>query len=182
MTLATLKTMMTGFGVYLDDYNADDPTGAQQLLSLNWALRNIGARLNQYDPKITFTLVADQAEYDLRDTATPVVSRKVVKPFVVYVGGNPLYQVDGSLGVWSLEQLSRHRTTYLTGSSGTPTVAAFYNQTKLWLDPKPSAVGSNNFISGTYMPADMAQDDDEPDIPEELHEALAYYEIGRAHV
>lgn len=174
MTLATLKVALTGHQLYLDDFNADAPSAAQQLLALNWALRNIGKRLHLFDPKITFTLVANQNEYNLRDVTTPVVSRKVLIPHAVYIGGNPLYQYNGNIGVWGIGQLARDRTTYLTAAAGTPEIAAFY-QGKLWLHPKPDAIGSNNFISGTYIPADMAADGDVPGIPEELHECLAYY-------
>jgi len=166
--------MLTGFSVYLDHYEADSPTNAQLNASLNWAQRNIGKRIHLFDPKITFTLVASQAKYDIRDVKTPVVSRKVLIPHVVTLGGNPLYQYDGKVGVWSIGELARCRPTYLTESAGTVSIAAFFDR-YIYLSPAPSAVGSNNFISGTYIPADMSNDTDEPDIPEELHECLAYY-------
>lgn len=175
-TLTTLRTLLTYHSAMLDNYIADDAslTDANRDTQLNWALRDIGKRLFLFHPKITLNLVADQAEYNLRDVATPVVSRKVLVPHVVYIAGNPLYGYGGTPGVYGIGQLQHERKTYLTETSGTPTIAAFFNQSKLWLSPPPSTVGTNNYIAGTYLPADMVNDNDVPDIPEELHEAIAY--------
>jgi len=180
MTLTDLRTSLTDALVFLDNSKID-ATGPDLTTQLNWAIREVGKRLYLYDPRITFTLTAiantNSAKFNIRDVDTPVVSRKVVQPHVVWISEYACKDYEGKPGLISLSQLNVLRPKWPTESTGTPSYAVYLGNGKLLLSPPPSSAGSNNFISGTYMPADMthgSDDAEEPDIPEELHEYLAW--------
>ena len=162
----------------VDDKYGSSPTTQQKVDSVNMAIRTMSKRIFQYDPMITFTLTAEQASYNIRDTA--VVQRKIIRPYSVIINGNPLYNAaNQEWGVWSLAELERIAPKWRTDTSGTPSKAVYYGNNKLVLHPKPTAQvvsDGNNYISGQYLAKNMTTSElaGEPDIPEELHEALAY--------
>jgi len=159
----------------LDNYKGASPTAAELTSQINIGVRFVSRQIYQFDPNITLTLDTTAIKQDLRDTTTPRVSRKVLKPVAVYINGNPLYRADGrGIGLWSLDEFNRYRTNWRTQDAGTPNAAAFDGR-YLWLNPKPSAVLSNNAIAGQYLAADLINSNDDsnpPDLPEELHEAV----------
>lgn len=178
-TLSELRTLMTEFMVLdLDNSKGESPSSANQNEQLNWAYRTLCSRASLFDPTITFTLVADQALYDIRDITTPVVSKKVIRPFRIYINNIPLRTADKCRpGLWTLEELEDGYSTWRSAGSGTPYAAILENYNDLRLHPKPSSTvvsGGNNYIAGIYMPADMSGDGAVPDLPEEFHELIAY--------
>lgn len=195
MTLSTIRTLVTDFGIYLDNYRGDSPTAAELTAQTNWGIRVFARKLNLFDPRIAFTLnpvtSSNSAKFYIRDTvglaagpytattpATPVVAKRVIKPYGVYISGKPLYDWNGNVGLWSLSQLENDVPSWRTENAGTATKAVYVGNGMLLLSAPPSAVGSNNFISGTYIPTDLINSTDDansPDLPDELHEALAYF-------
>ena len=183
MTLSTIRTLVTDFGTYLDNYRGDSPTAAELVAQINWGIRVFARRWHLLDNRITFTISnpiasTNGAKFNIRDTTTPVVSKRVVLPYVVYIGGQPLYDWNGNPGLWSISQLDQRVSGWQTESSNTPYRAAYLGNGKLLLSPPPATAGSNNFIAGTYLPADLTNGTDDaasPDLPDELHEALAYF-------
>ena len=193
MTLSEIRTMVTGFGVYLDHYAADAPTATQLTASVNWSIRLMSRKLHQAD-LIAFTLnpiaSTNGAKFYIRDLvglaagpftaatpATPVVAKKIIKPHMVFIGGSPLKNPEGENGLWSLSQLTDERPSWPTENSGTASIAVYLGNGRLLLSAPPSAAGSNNYIYGEYIPTDLVVTTDDavaPDIPEELHEALAF--------
>lgn len=193
MTLSEIRTMVTGFGVYLDHWAADAPTATQLTASVNWSVRVMARKLHQAD-LISFTLnpiaSTNGAKFYIRDLvglaagpftaatpATPVVGKKIVKPHAVYISGRPLYNVDGEIGLWSLDQLAQEKPSWPTENTGTVSIAVYLGNGRLLLSNPPASAGSNNFIYGEYIPTDLVVTTDDavaPDIPEELHEALAF--------
>lgn len=186
MTLTELRTALQNALVYLDN-SIIEPTGPQLTDQINHAIREVGRRLYLYDARITLTLSSpiastNSAQFDLRDTAN-TVSRKVLEPHVVWIGGYPLKDYEDKPGLLSLSQLNTMRPKWPTESSSTTNRAVYLGHGVLLLSPPPSSAGSNNFISGTYLPADMthgSDDGNEPDIPEELHEYLAWFAAADA--
>ena len=160
----------------LDNYKGTAPTDAQIVAQLNWAQRTIAKRIEPFDPKITLTLVQNQDTYNLRDITTPVVSKKVFRVQRVMINGGFLLTRDlRDYGLWSLDELQTYASTWITDSADTPTKAV-QDGTQLILHPKPSSTFSNNYISGYYLPADLLDpgtSDNTPDLPEEVHEAMA---------
>lgn len=162
----------------LDDSYGESPTAQQQVDSVNWAIRTISKHIIQFNPKITFTLTAGTAIYDLRDTN--VVSSKVIKPYQVVINGNILWNAGHSeYGLWTLAELERSNPSWRTASNSTPTKAVYYGNGKILLNPPPTAEivsAGNNYVSGQYLAADMTtgQTASSPDLPVELHESVAY--------
>lgn len=176
-SILDLRTRNLAFD--LDSAYGESETLQQQVDSVNWAIRAISARIFQYDPKITLTLTAGMADYNLRDTA--VVSRKIIRPFSVCINGSMLWDASrNDYGMWTLAELERRNPSWRTDTSSIPTKAVYYGGNRLLLHPTPTAdvvSAGNNFISGQYLAANLTTSDgsNSPDIPEELHEAIAYY-------
>lgn len=179
---------MTEFSIYLDNsasaVSGVAPTAPEQTAQINWAIRRLAKFCRLYDPRITFNIYptalvnTNGAQYNIRD-APGTVSKKVAKPLVVYISGEPLLDWKGDPGLYSVTQLQNWRKTYLTEASNTSTIAAYAGGGRLILSPPPTSAGSNNFIAGLYLPADLrngTDDDAYPDmgIVEELHECIAY--------
>lgn len=150
---------------------------------LNWAIRTISIQIKQLDPSIAMTLVLDQDTYQLRNTAQ--FSRKVLRVYRVIINGNPLLTARGmDYGLWSYDELERKRANWRIDPEGVPVRAVPFGQS-LILNPKPSQAvldAGGNYVMGTYLAADMLSSDgaNSPDLPEELHEALAYLIAVRA--
>ena len=155
---------------------------AAAVVPVNWAIRTISKQIKQLDPKIALTLTADLDTYALRGGA---FSRKVIRPYRVYINGVGLLSASREgFGIWTLSELDRIRRMWRTDSSDVPTAACHYGES-LVLHPKPTAAvvaQSNHFVCGTYMAADMAYTSPSanPDLPEELHEAVAYLAVVRS--
>lgn len=177
MTLSDLRTLMSKYELMLDNYEGA-ATDAERNTQINWAYRNICKRVHILDPRVTLTLTTDVRFYDLRDTT--VVSKRVVKVHKVIIDGNPLRDYKGQYGLWNMLQLEAEAPDWRTAASGTPRIAVQYKSDGLLLHPAPSAVGSNNFIEGTVLPADLSADTDEPDLPVEMHEAIALDAVIKA--
>lgn len=175
MTTSKIITLCNQHLQYdLDSFQGQTPEDDEWIDVLNWAQRTVARTIEPYDPLIPFTLVVDQHTYDIRSLS--VVTKKVVRVDRVYVDGNPLYARSmRDYGLWSLSELQTYVPTWFSDGSGTPTKAVSYD-TSLILHPKPSSVFANTYIAGIYFPADLtdpAATDATPDLPEEIHEALA---------
>jgi len=175
MTRATLRTLQTAFmSVDLDNFYGESPTTANQNEQLNWAYARIARRCKLVDPKITFTPTADLAKYSLFGSHYGGV--KLTKVYHVMINGTMLYARNGERGLWSYNELIKDYPTWQIASSGTPTKAVQLGQFLLLHAPPNAAVVSaaQNFICAEYIPAEMDDDADTPDLPEDLHPAIAY--------
>lgn len=178
-TLENLRDLQTEFMVLdLDNSKGESPTTGNQNEQINWSYRAICRQVGLFDPAIVLTAVAGQALYNTRDITTPAVSKKVVEVKGVYINNNPLAKADGmTRGLWTLQELERIHPGWRSAANGTPYVALQQNYNVLRLFPAPTAAivsSGNNFIAGTYLPPDMSNNSDVPDLPEELHEIIAY--------
>lgn len=183
MTLSTIRTMVTSFAAYDQDlYLGTSPSAADLTTLVNWAIREFSAyTFCNYDPKITLTLTADTATYDItKTTATAIVSKQVLKVRRVTINGAILRSADGEYGLWTLPELEAFRPTYQTDESAVPRRAIELPGHKLYLHPAPTAAvvsDGDNYISGWYLPVDLVNSTDDanaPDIPLEFHECIAY--------
>lgn len=181
MTLEALLELRGNFLAFdLDDSTGggSTPTTAQKLTSVNAAIRQIAIHVQQYDPAIPLTLTADQDTYNLRSLS--VVTKRVVRPYQVIVNGYPLYNAARTeRGLWTLQELERVYPGWRSTDAGTPARAVQIANSKLILHPKPNSTvvsAGENYVSGTYIPPNYSDSDlaTEPDLPEELHEAVAY--------
>lgn len=178
MTLAQTITLTEEFLAYdLDGYLGSEPTTAEMVVAINWAIRTVAKRASLYDPSIPITLVAETSTYDLRSLAT--AGRRIIDTSTVIVNGSMLSNAARSAyGVWSLTELERMYPRWRVATSGTPSKAVVIG-TKLVLHPPPNAAcvaAGQNYVSGTYLPADMAEADVNVQLPLpiEVHEAVAY--------
>lgn len=180
MNVTNLVTMMTELASFdLSNFSmATDGTisNASAVAQLNKAQRRLSYYIKQFDHSIVTTLVADTANYDLRNTA--VFAKPVIEPYRVIINGNTLLDASGKPGLWTFNELERANPGFRADASGTPIRATFYGNTKMTLNPAPSAAvvtGGSNYMAGTYMAADLNSStmSATPDLPVELHEALA---------
>jgi hypothetical protein len=114
-----------------------------------------------------------------------VVNKKVVKPLKVFINENPLYTADGrAQGLWALDELENYVPQWRTDDAG-ETRRAVHIGTKLLLNPKPTQAlvdAGNNFLSALILAPTLSASGlaVEPQIPEELHECLAYFAAVRS--
>lgn len=184
-TLTQLRTLL-GQLAAVDPYDnmaGESPTSSDYNSQLNWAYREISRKLKLFNPSITMTLVAGTQNYDLRSAS---FSEKIVRVYGVYINNNPLYEASGNRrGLWKFAELEHQFPGWRTATNSTPFVAVQTNVTNLMLYPPPSSgvvSTGNNYVAATYLPADMSDDSDVPEIPEELHECIAYLAHVRAHM
>ena len=181
MILTELIVLMDDFLSYdLDNVKQREGhtvTNEEKTAQLNYGVRSVSRFIKQFDPSITMTPVADQNYVDLRDVDTPAVSRKVIEASFAVVNGTVLRRPDGSRGLYKYQEAERLFTDWRGADSGTPS-GAWQIGDKLYFNcPVSSTVVSaaENYIGGKYLAADMVWGADvAPDIPEELHEAVAY--------
>jgi hypothetical protein len=181
MIQSELIDLMDDFLSYdLDNVKRRDghtPTDEEKVAQLNYGVRSVSRFIKQFDPSITMTPVADQNYLDLRDVDTPAVSKKVIEARFVVINGTVLRRPDRSRGLYKYQEAERYFSNWRAESSGTPR-GAWQIGDKLYFNcPVSSTVVStaSNYIGGKYLAADMVYGADvAPDIPEELHEAVAY--------
>jgi len=188
-TLSRLAEDLTGkIGTYRGALERADHAEA-----LDWAMKLLAQRCAFYDPKITFTVTADQAEYRLNSSTA--FTRRIVKPYSVVVNSNPLNDASRfRTGLWTINELNEIYSKWRTDSSGTPIAAVVYSG-KLRLYPAPNAgvVSTGNcFVEGEIVPGWIKTDGSysasgaaglnsagtwdltaEPDLPDQYHELLA---------
>ncbi len=177
MTLAELRDLMKDYELMLDNYKGA-PTDAQRNAQINWAYRTLAAEVSMFDPKVVFNLTSGKAVYDLRSTTD--FGKRMLQVYRVVIGGTLLRRTDGYPGLWTMDELERHVPDWRTAAGNTPTKAVQYSSTSLLLHPTPTSAGSDNFVAGTVLPDDLVNDTDEPELPVELHEAVALEAVLKA--
>ena len=177
MNLTQLRQLQSdAFSVDLDNSRGENPSTADQNAQINWAYRLI-ARKCRLTADAALFLVQGQSLYNLRDITTPVIGAKIIRPALVYINRRPLYDASGrDYGLWSYDELARIYPTWKQDSNGVPSKAIFYNFDKLLLHPAPDAstVAQTHAVFGQYLPNDLANDNDAPAVPEEIHEAIGW--------
>lgn len=176
MTRATLRTLQTGFmSVDLDNFYGESPSTANQNEQLNWAYRRIARKCHLVHPMVTFTPVAGQSIYSL--TGSSFGGRRMVEIYNLTINGTMLRECSGvGFGLWTYREFVQRYPQWQTADNGTPTKACVYGQNMILHAPPTSAVvtAAECYAAGQYIPADMDDDADEPDLPEEIHPAIAY--------
>jgi len=159
----------------------ETPTDTQLIPYVNWAIRSIARKIKQVNIYIPITLVASQNNYNLNagtGISTSVASQ-ITRVHRVYINNVVLNKPDGrSPGMWSYNEVERYDPTYRRAAAGQPIAGAQWGN-NLLLYPAPSstvASGSGNYLVAEYLPANLTIADlsNSPDLPVELHEAVAY--------
>ena len=182
MTTSQLVSRVKALLAYdLDGYFGAAPSDTDVVACLNDALYELGEDAFVYDPSVVLTMAADTASYDLRGTAC---SRKVLQAFSVTINGVPLWDASRRRpGMWSIDELGMGFPQWRSHASGTPSRAVQYGTT-LVLDPPPSAsvAALSATIAAQVLPAALsaASPSTEPQLPVELHEALALMAAAKA--
>ena len=165
----------------LDSYLGESMSDAQAVTLLNRAQAIISRYIFQVDPAIVFTPTVNSSTQNLFDTTTPVVTKKVIKVLHVVINGAPLYApAKGGTrrvpGVYDFQDFLMQYPNWTQDAGGTPAQAVAYGEGKIILYPKPTSVFSNCYICGQYLAADLsaAALSAEPDLPPDLHPAIAY--------
>lgn len=161
--------------------NTTSPTDAQIIPFINWAIRSIARRTKQIKAYIPITLVADQNTYNLNGggLVAAALANQITKIHRVYINNSVMNKPDGrTAGMWAYNEIERYNPNYRTATSGQPVAAAQFGN-NLILYPAPSstvASGTGNFCVAEYLPTDLTISDlaNSPDLPNELHEAVAY--------
>lgn len=139
---------------------------------INFGIRTVSRFIKQFDPSMIVTLPDTTGQYDLR----MVCSRKCIEARAVYVNGNPIYNASGKrAGMWTMDEVERFFSPTWRTDTGGISRAAFQLDHLLYLVPAPTAAVTSVRLAGTYLAANMfltIDDGNEPDLPEELHEAV----------
>jgi hypothetical protein len=151
----------------VSNYKGLAPTATQISEQLNYAARFISKEIYQFDPSIAMTLTIDDGDMDLFGTA---FTRDVLEVKQVIVNGIPLRAANGTIGMWSYQEVERIYPQWRTAAHGTPRIAFQLDRT-LYTYPKPDAAYSNSYVSGTYLCAELTGSDTalSYDLPVELH-------------
>lgn len=179
MTLATLQQLVSDAVLAQDTARGESPRLSDITTWVNWAYRVIARRCN-LTARIGITLTASQLEYNIGDTSCTAV--QIIEPYLVYInnGGSTESLWDCSSdakGIWTYDEMDRENPAFLTAPAGTPISAYFYNYNKLGIYPPPTstvAAYSGHAVYGRYLPAALASPSDVPDLPPEIHEAIAW--------
>lgn len=142
---------------------------------LNYGLRKLSVYIQQFDPMITFAPTADTIAHSLRSSS--IFGKKVTEVAQVELNGNILKRPDGSRGLWKAQEIERYVSDWRTASSGTPNKAwQLGDKLYLHVPPNSTIAAATNYVAGKYIAADLVygEDTSEPDVPEELHEAVCY--------
>jgi hypothetical protein len=178
MIQSELIELMDDFLSYdLDNVKRRDghtPTDLEKVAQLNYGVRSVSRFIRQYDPRVVFTMTASTSEYDLRDT--DIFASKMIEVKQVIIDGSILRRPDGSKGLYKYQEAERYQSGWDSFSAATPSFAFQLGDKLHVLPPPTSAIAAEtNYVSGVYLAADMVYGADvAPDIPEELHEAVAY--------
>lgn len=185
MTVTQLIARVKNYLRYdLDGYfgAVDDVTDADVVAALNDAQREIAKAAYLVEPSTTLTMTAGQSQYDLRDT--DVVGKKALTVLRVIVGGETLKKPSGSYGLWTYQELEQQFPEWRDADNGTPYIGVQLGTSLIIVPPPTSSVisGGGNYIVHTKYPEDMSASSlsAEPDIPEDLHEALAKLAAAKA--
>jgi hypothetical protein len=162
------------------------PTDAQLVPYINWAVRLIARRIKQLSINLPITLVAGQNTYSLNGIS-PATSSQVTRIHRCYINNYPLKKANRqNPGLWSFDEIERFNPSYKSADNGTPVGAAQVgNSLVLYPAPDASTVsGGNNFLVAEYLPDDLSTTDltQSPDLPLELHEAIAYLAANRVAI
>src|SRR5687768_13984980 len=121
MTYAQMQTMLASFlGYDLDNYQGSAPTATQVAEQLNYAARFVSKEIYQFDPSVTLTLTIDTASYDLFGTA---LGKDVLEAKRVIINGVPLRKPNGSVGLWSYQEVEDRYPQWRTQAHGLPRIA-----------------------------------------------------------
>lgn len=159
-----------------EDFKINGQTEVAAVSRLNEAQRVISESLYLFDPSITFTLVAGQTTYNVRDLSS--TSRKVYEPQAVWINGNSLLSpFSAKRGLMGYQEFTDSYPFWRTAVSGVPTVAVQLPPSSIMLYAAPNSTvvsNGNNYISGTYFAADLSASslNATSDIPEEVQECV----------
>jgi hypothetical protein len=187
MTLAEILVQVRDNYTYDNDLAESlgaSPTDAQLVPYVNWAIRSISRKIKQVNVYIPITLAADTSTYSLNGISTGVgisttVASQVTRVHRVFIGNNVIRKPNGQTpGMWSYNEIERYNPSYRSQASGQPIAAAQFGN-NLLLYPAPTstvASGTGNYLVAEYLPAPMSASltSASPDLPVELHEAVAY--------
>jgi len=157
------------------------PSDTQLIPYVNWAIRTIARKTRQISIYIPITLVAGQGSYNLNagSAISSTNASQVTRVHRVFIGNNVMTKANSNApGMWAYNEIERFAPNYRAAASGQPIAAAQWGN-NLLLYPAPSSnvsSGSGNYLVAEYLPANLTISDlsNSPDLPVELHEAVAY--------
>jgi hypothetical protein len=174
MQLSELRTLVGELQqLDLDNQAGASPSSSNLNAQLNRALRWIAEQTHLcYNDKVSITLTAAERRYSIQST-TP----KLLAVDRVVINGRPLRGPDGEYGLYTLADVQLWHPLYLSYDDGAPMGAFMQDDYHLVFFPAPTQAiqdDGSNYLSGPYIPATLSQDTDEPDIPVQYHEHIAY--------
>ncbi len=160
--------------------NSTSPTDAQIIPYINWAIRSIARKTKQIKAYIPINLIANQNTYSLNGGGIASTSQvsQITKVHRVFIDNSVMNKPDGRTpGVWAYNEIERYDPNYRAATSGQPIAAAqLANNLILYPAPTLGITSGTNFMVAEYLPPDLTISDlnNSPDLPVELHEAVAY--------
>jgi hypothetical protein len=139
MTLTDILTQVRDNYIYDNDI-ADNlganPTDAQLVPYVNWAIRSIARKIKQINVYIPITLTANQSTYNLNAGVgiSTTVASQVTRLHRVYINNNVILKPNGRTpGMWSYNEIERWNPSYRSQASGQPIAAAQFGNNLLYI-------------------------------------------------
>ena len=170
VTTAELITRVRNLiGYDLDAYFSSGGTDAEIVQVLNESLREIGAMIGIYSD-VTLTTTAGTMVYSFDSSA---FSRRPIKIDAVYVANVPLMDQTGRIGIYPYELFNTVFRDWRTAAQGTISRASVVNDSLvLYLTPASTQTLTIS-CQHLALPLDAATGSAVPEIPVDLHDALA---------
>ena len=105
-----------------------------------------------------------------------IVAKRMIEVESVIINNVRLCNYRGDHALWNIQTYRRLYDGYLNYPDGTPSAAYRIDGYRIGLSPAPNATvvsDGDNYVTGVYLPATLANNDDVPDIPEQYHEWIA---------
>lgn len=135
------------------------------------------ATLCNYDDDVAFTLVQNQAEYDMRSTTPFAKAMAVIRRVVI--NGTSILDQNGEPGLITLPELEDEDPVYDLHAAGMPSRACMVGRQQLRLYPKPDQIYTSSYVSGWTLPTAIdttsGGDSTAIDIPDEYLDLCAAY-------
>lgn len=175
MTLAELRTMTRAFVAYdLDTFDEDFQSNDTKTDAvINWALRSLSARLNLFNPSVTFTPTVSGQIYDLRGTA---FAKRMLTIASVTVSGQQLRGFTGRLGLHSPSEFEAYYPRWREASASIPSAATIIGDNLIFNCPFSSGAVSAtpHRVGGRILATNLTTAGQVPELPVETHESIAY--------
>lgn len=157
-------------GLDADGFRGPTESFSELLEYANYALRTIGRMVSPYQMNISLTVSAGTVQIGMGSTS---IGKRMKTVRNLGYGNNTLKNFIGKPGPYNSDEFNVAFPSWRNAAVGVTTAYTF-DGTNIYVTPPPTTGISTLswWVEGEYIPADLVNTTDEPDLPEDLHEAI----------